>query len=92
MSEIPKARSDEACSPGGTEGLRQGRHAVTRHLWGGLRDARILFKQPFSLPPRQFQRSHLQPHATRRPTRLASSGQLMAQGSGSYCRDLAPCR
>lgn len=31
---------------------------------------------------RQFQRSHLQPHATRRPTRLASSGQLMAQGSG----------
>ena len=31
---------------------------------------------------RQCQRSHLQPHATRRPTRLASSGQLMAQGSG----------
>jgi len=28
------------------------------------------------------QRSHLQPHATRRPTRLASSSQLMAQGAG----------
>ncbi len=28
------------------------------------------------------QRPHLQPHATRRPTRLASSGQLMAQGPG----------
>jgi len=28
------------------------------------------------------QRAHLQPHRTRRPTRLASSGQLMAQGSG----------
>ncbi len=27
-------------------------------------------------------RSHQQPHATRCPTRLASSGQLMAQGSG----------
>jgi hypothetical protein len=27
-------------------------------------------------------RSHLQPHATRRPTRLAASGQLMAQGAG----------
>jgi len=26
--------------------------------------------------------SHQQPHATQRPTRLASSGQLMAQGSG----------
>jgi len=30
----------------------------------------------------QCKRAHLQPHATRRPTRLASSGQLMAQGSG----------
>jgi hypothetical protein len=28
------------------------------------------------------QRSHLQPHATRCPARLASSGQLMAQGRG----------
>ena len=28
------------------------------------------------------QRSHLQPHATRRPARMASSGQLMAQGRG----------
>jgi len=28
------------------------------------------------------ERPHLQPHATRRPSRLASSGQLMAQGSG----------
>src|SRR5271157_2385762 len=28
------------------------------------------------------QRSHLQPHATRRPARLATSGQLMAQGAG----------
>ena len=30
----------------------------------------------------QCERAHLQPHATRRPSRLASSGQLMAQGSG----------
>ena len=30
----------------------------------------------------QCDRPHLQPHAPRRPTRLASSGQLMAQGSG----------
>ena len=29
------------------------------------------------------ERAHLQPHTTRRPTRLASSGQLMAQGCGS---------
>ena len=28
------------------------------------------------------QRPHLQPHTTRRPTRLASSGQLMGQGNG----------
>jgi hypothetical protein len=28
------------------------------------------------------ERSHLQPHPTRRPSRLASSGQLMAQGRG----------
>jgi len=28
------------------------------------------------------QRAHLQPHATRRPTRLPTSGQLMAQGAG----------
>ncbi len=28
------------------------------------------------------ERSHLQPHATRRPSRLATSGQLMAQGRG----------
>ena len=30
----------------------------------------------------QCKRAHLQPHATRRPSRLASSRQLMAQGSG----------
>jgi len=30
----------------------------------------------------QCDRPHLQPHATRRPSRLASSGQLIAQGSG----------
>ena len=39
----------------------------------------------YSLSPRRRsrgQRSYLQPHATRRSTRLASSGQLMAQGSG----------
>ena len=30
----------------------------------------------------QCDRPHLQPHATRCPTRMASSGQLMAQGSG----------
>ena len=35
------------------------------------------------------QRSHLQPHATRRPTRLASSGQLMAQGAGLLLPRLA---
>jgi hypothetical protein len=40
---------------------------------------------PYSLSLRRRsrgQRSLLQPHATRRPTRMASSGQLMAQGSG----------
>ena len=35
------------------------------------------------------QRSHLQPHATRRPARLASSGQLMAQGTGLLLPRLA---
>ena len=35
------------------------------------------------------QRSHLQPHATRRPTRLASSGQLMPQGTGLLLPRLA---
>ena len=30
----------------------------------------------------QCDRAHLQPHATRRPSRLASSRQLMAQGGG----------
>ena len=30
----------------------------------------------------QCKRAHLQPHATRRPSRLASSRQLMAQGGG----------
>ncbi len=34
-------------------------------------------------------RSHLQSHATRRPTRLAASGQLMAQGSGLLLPRLA---
>ena len=40
---------------------------------------------PYSLSLRRRsrgQRSLLQPHATRRPTRMASSGQLMAQASG----------
>ena len=35
------------------------------------------------------QRSHLQPHATRRPTRLATAGQLMAQGAGLLLPRLA---
>ncbi len=30
----------------------------------------------------QCKRAHLQSHSTRRPTRMASSGQLMAHGSG----------
>jgi hypothetical protein len=35
------------------------------------------------------QRSHLQPHATRRPSRLASSGHLMLQGAGLLLPQLA---
>jgi hypothetical protein len=35
------------------------------------------------------QRAHLQPHTTRRPTRLASSGQLMAQEAGLLLPRLA---
>jgi hypothetical protein len=30
----------------------------------------------------RYQRAHLQPHAARRPSRLAAAGQLMAQGTG----------
>ena len=56
---------------------------VTRHLWGGLPDAPNSCNVSRSHCRRsQCERSHLQPHATRRPSRLASSGQLMAQGSG----------
>ena len=55
---------------------------VTRHSWGGLRDARNSTSSRSLRCRSQCQRSHLQPHATRCPARLASSGQLMAQGSG----------
>ena len=56
---------------------------VTRPLSGGLRDVRDWQSSSRSLRCRsRGKRAHLQPHAPRRTARLASSGQLMAQGSG----------
>ena len=65
------------------ERLRQGRHARYQTLVG--RFARCSEQQSVAAAVcrrSRGQRAHLQPHAPRRTARLASSGQLMAQGSG----------
>ena len=65
------------------ESLRQGRHAryqtLAREVFTmpGLATSRLSMRSR-----RRCKHSHSQPHATRCASRLASTGQLMAPGTG----------